>query len=185
MARRTNPPEKVFAVRDATPADAEAILRVRNTTWQVAYAHVFPREQLAAMSEDPRAANWASWWRGVIEDPASRAHTFVAEEAGEIVAFAHLGAEREDPSIGELYAIYVLPEAWGRSIGQALMDETLNRLRGEGFGEAVLWVLEDNPRTRRFYELAGWREDGGVKEEEWLSTLVSEVRYRVILGSPR
>ena len=147
----------------------------------MAYAHVFPREQLDAMSEDSRAGEWTSWWRGVIESPAARSHTLVADESAEVVAFAHLGAERSDESVGELYAIYVQPESWGGGIGQALMDEVLSRLRDEGFREAVLWVLEDNPRTRRFYELAGWREDRGVKDEEWLGTLVREVRYRTAL----
>jgi len=42
-------------------------------------------------------------------------------------------------------------------------------------------VLIDNPRARAFYELAGWHADGGVKDEEWLDTLVREVRYRIAL----
>jgi hypothetical protein len=42
-------------------------------------------------------------------------------------------------------------------------------------------VLEDNPRTRRFYELAGWHADGAAKEEEWLGTTIREVRYRIDL----
>jgi RimJ/RimL family protein N-acetyltransferase len=54
-------------------------------------------------------------------------------------------------------------------------------LRSEGFGEAILWVLEDNPRTRRFYELAGWRAEGGSKDGEWLGTFVRELRYRISL----
>jgi ribosomal protein S18 acetylase RimI-like enzyme len=61
------------------------------------------------------------------------------------------------------------------------MRETLARLRSHGFEEAVLWVLEDNPRTRRFYEQAGWRLDGGSKEETWLDLDVREVRYRIDL----
>jgi hypothetical protein len=42
-------------------------------------------------------------------------------------------------------------------------------------------VLEDNPRARRFYELAGWSVDGAVKQDEFLETLVREVRYRIEL----
>jgi hypothetical protein len=34
-----------------------------------------------------------------------------------------------------------------------------------------------------FYELAGWREDGGFQEEERLGTLVREVRYRIAFGA--
>ena len=106
----------------------------------------------------------------------------VAGDGGGGVGFAHLGASRENANEGELYAIYVVPGAWGRGAGRALMEETLARLRTDGFQEAVLWVLEDNPRTRRFYELAGWRTDGGSKNEEWLGTRVDEVRYRISLG---
>jgi ribosomal protein S18 acetylase RimI-like enzyme len=86
--------------------------------------------------------------------------------------------ESSDPRLGELFAIYVLPDASGRGVGRALMVEVVNRLAADGFEEAVLSVLEDNPRTRGFYELADWHADGGSKDEEWLGTLVREVRYR-------
>jgi hypothetical protein len=55
-------------------------------------------------------------------------------------------------------------------------------LRADGFEEAVLWVLDDNPRARRFYELAGWRLNGAVKEDTFLDTPVREVRYRIALA---
>jgi RimJ/RimL family protein N-acetyltransferase len=51
-----------------------------------------------------------------------------------------------------------------------------------GYGEAVLWVLEDNPRARRFYERTGWSLDGGVKDDSHLGVSVTEVRYRIRLG---
>ena len=170
-----------FSVRDAEPEDAEAILHVRTRTWQIAYAHIFPPEKLEAML----AERWTKWWRGVIADPAPRSHTLVVDDAGGVVGFAWLGSMRDEPEergrVGELFAIYVLPEASGRGIGQALMPEVLNRLRSEGIAEAILWVLEDNPRTRLFYELTGWRADDGSKEEEILATRVREVRYRIAL----
>src|SRR5712691_9325747 len=94
--------------------------------------------------------------RGVIESPAPNAHTLVADQGREVVGFASLGRvldeESEPEHVGELYTIYVLPDAWGRGVGQALVTEVLRRLRGEGFGEAILWVIEDNTRTRRFSE---------------------------------
>jgi GNAT superfamily N-acetyltransferase len=90
--------------------------------------------------------------------------------------------DAEPESTGELTAIYIAPRAWGAGAGRRLMTEALQRFRGFGFADATLWVLEDNPRARRFYEIAGWREDGGVREEEFLDTHVSEVRYRIELG---
>ena len=110
--------------------------------------------------------------------------TLVAECGSVVTGFASLGVTRDEEatSVGELFAIYVLPDKWGLGVGQALMVETLKALRDEGFAEAILVVLEDNPRTRHFYELAGWRADGGVKDEEWLETRVREVRYRITLN---
>ena len=61
------------------------------------------------------------------------------------------------------------------------MTDALTGLRDEGFFDAILWVLEENPRARRFYEHAGWTADGGVKDEQWLEKLVREVRYRIAL----
>jgi hypothetical protein len=38
-------------------------------------------------------------------------------------------------------------------------------------------VLNDNPRARRFYELAGWSTDGAAREIHIFGFDVSEVRY--------
>lgn len=168
-------------VRDAQPNDAAGIAHVHTRTWQIAYEHVFPTERLAGIVEEHRAEQWREW----IESEAPRSHALVADEGEAIVGFAHFGPTRDPEAyqelVGELYAIYVLPEAWGRGIGRALMAEVLVRLRHDGFREAILWVLEDNPRTRRYYELGGWQFDGGTKEEPVLDTVVHEVRYRIAL----
>ncbi len=149
-------------------------------SWQHAYAHVFPAEALMGLTPE----TGLDWWTRAVEEPYPHMHTLVAEVGGEVVGFAQLGAVREEDvaGLGELFAIYVRPEAWGRGAGQALMAETLARLRAEGFPEAILWVIENNPRARLFYERCGWHADGGVKEEEWLGTTVREVRYRIALA---
>jgi hypothetical protein len=47
----------------------------------------------------------------------------------------------------------------GVAAGRALLERAEAEL-GRTWDEAVLWTLEDNPRTRRFYEANGWRFDG-------------------------
>jgi GNAT superfamily N-acetyltransferase len=170
-------------VRDATPDDAAAIARVHVRTWQSAYAHLFAAEALARLSDTVEAR--ADHWRREMDARHARSHMLVAEIEGSVVGFASFGPpldEQLDASaIGELYAIYVEPEHSGAGVGRALMAELLQRLRDDGFVEAILWVFDDNPRTRVFYELAGWRADGAVKDETFFGTQAPAVRYRIAL----
>jgi ribosomal protein S18 acetylase RimI-like enzyme len=98
-----------------------------------------------------------------------------------VVGFASCGESRDAVGEGELYAIYALPEAWGSGIGPALMTAALAALRATGFATASLWVLEDNPRARRFYEREGWTQRG-LREEEVLGIPIREAGYLIGLG---
>jgi RimJ/RimL family protein N-acetyltransferase len=59
------------------------------------------------------------------------------------------------------------------------MRAGIEAMRLRASGDAVLWVLDDNPRARRFYEREGWTLDGERKEDEYLGLRVAEVRYRI------
>jgi GNAT superfamily N-acetyltransferase len=163
-------------VRRASVSDAAAVARVHVRTWQAAYEHVFGEERLAGIDLGRRTETWTRLL-GVGEEAV-----FVAEEDGRVIGFVSLGPARDLEGVGELYAIYALPEAWGTGAGPALMRAGLEWLRDAGYSEAVLWVLDDNPRARRFYEREGWRVDGATREDEFLGVSVAEVRYRISLG---
>jgi ribosomal protein S18 acetylase RimI-like enzyme len=153
-------------IRPGTAADAEGVARVLVATWQAAYAHVLPQEQLQALSVEERA----EWHRA--RPP------IVAEVDGEVVGFVSVGASRDEDADGELYAIYVHPDHWSTGAGRALMEAGEAELRRLGHRNVVLWVLEDNPRARRFYERAGWATDGAARGIEIFGAEVPEVRYR-------
>lgn len=158
-------------VRPARREDAAAIADVHVRTWQVAYEHIFGAERLAGIGEGRRAR-----WEEILANPHPGRPTFVSEEDERVTGFVSTGDSRDEPGKGELYAIYVLPEAWGSGAGPALMERALEALRS--YPSATLWVLEDNPRARRFYEREGWILDGGRRDEEFLGMTVTEVRYR-------
>ena len=80
--------------------------------------------------------------------------------------------------VGELYAIYVRPDSWGTGAGLVLMDTGVGWL-AERWDEAVLWVAEENPRARRFYELYGWTAEATRVEEVAPGARIAEVRYRL------
>jgi len=163
-------------VRRARLADAAAIAAVHVGTWQAAYAHIFGKERLAELDPERRSAGW--------ERALAERHdedVFVAERDGALVAFASAGPSRDGGVAGELYAIYALPEAWGSGVGPALMRDVLGALRARGFATATLWVLEENPRARRFYEREGWTLDAARREGEHLGVTTVELRYRIAL----
>jgi len=158
-------------VRLGTPGDALAIETIRVRGWQVAYRHVLPANELDAMPVD------ASRWRARLERPPSGWSTFVVEDAGVVVGFASVGPSRDEHGVGELYAIYVDPESWSTGAGRALIERAEEQLARE-YRHVTLWVLEDNPRARTFYEHAGWHADGARKTEARWGVHAAEVRYR-------
>jgi ribosomal protein S18 acetylase RimI-like enzyme len=152
-------------IRQGAPEDAEAIARVQVETWQVAYAHALPQDQLAALSVEGRAV-------------MHRRHPpIVAEVDGKVVGFVAVGPTHDEEGDGELYAIYVHPRHWTTGVGRELMLAGEERLRELGHREAHLWVLDDNPRARRFYEAAGWSADGAARTIMLSGFVLSEVRY--------
>ena len=158
-------------VRLATADDADAVETVRVRGWRVAYRHVFPPAELDALPVD------GTRWRPRLETPPPGWSTFVAEDGEGVVGFASVGPSRDGDGAGELYAIYVDPDAWSTGAGRALLLRAEEQLRGE-YAVATLWVLEDNPRARRFYEAGGWEADGAAKAEVRLGVRATEVRYR-------
>jgi ribosomal protein S18 acetylase RimI-like enzyme len=163
-------------VRVARGVDAESIERIRVRAWQVGYRHLYPHEELDRLEVD-----WSRWERRIERPPAGWT-TFVAEGRGRVLGFLSLGPSRDETRVGEVYAIYVHPDEWRRGAGRALLDRGEERL-AEDYAEATLWVLEDNPAARRFYEAAGWRADGGRQAVERLGVSPPEVRYRKRLAA--
>ena len=162
-----------MTVRRAQPADARAIADVHVRTWQAAYRHAFPDEVLDTLSVDERETRW----RQSLEEGYA---VCVAESDGAIVGFSAAGPSRTEEDAGELYAIYVLPEAWGTRAAPELMAAAKEWFAQEGYATAMLWVLADNPRARRFYEREGWRAEGG-RTDVVRGTDVEEALYRLAL----
>ncbi len=88
----------------------------------------------------------------------------VAKVGDRVVGFVGYGAYRDDtlPNHGEIYAIYVLAEYYGKGIGYALMNAALEKL--SGYQKIALWVLKGNDRAIRFYEKFGFHFDGAESE---------------------
>ncbi len=161
-------------VRDARLADAPALAEIHVRSWQVAYRGIFPPEFLDGLDVGQRQR----WRAARLQNPPPRTATLVVEAEGTPVGFADLGPAVGVARASEIYAIYLDPDHWGLGFGRALMTSSVRRLGELGYGEAVLWVVEENLRARRFYEAAGWGFDGTRRIEEIGGVQVNEVRYR-------
>ena len=163
-------------IRRALTEDAAAVGHIHVESWKVAYRGQLPDEYLDGL--DATRSRRAPIWQRAIDSPAQR--VFVAVRDGIVVGFVSVGAPDDKAlaaDVGELYAIYVHPNAWDIGAGRALMSSAVHALRELGYAGAVLWVLGSNERARRFYERAGWSTDGATKVEERPGVALHEVRY--------
>ncbi|SDW49641.1 Ribosomal protein S18 acetylase RimI [Amycolatopsis xylanica] len=147
--------------RDAKLADARGIGELLVRSWRAVYRGLMPDEVLAGLSVDDREKFWA----GVLTNRPPRTDMVVATSAGAVVGFAATGpplvaADGDDPTLGDLYALYLDPKIWRLGVGTDLHSVALDRLRSRGFAHAGLWVLGTNERALGFYASAGWTDTG-------------------------
>jgi ribosomal-protein-alanine N-acetyltransferase len=158
-------------VRQATPADAEAIARVARASWRDTYRDIFE----TAFIEDFLARNYDE---AGLAGAAARAHDqpgaafLVAERDGAIVGYLQFGEGTRGP---ELFRVYADPAHYGTGIGSALLDE-LHRRVGESVTSYVLDVHSRNERGRAFYDRNGFVIVGGGETPECDLTLRRTLR---------
>lgn len=148
-----------LVIREARREDAAGIARVYVETWQKTYDGILPAAFLEKLSVTAQTRAWARMIRG---DEI----VLVAEVGGEVVGFASGGRETEHDAFfrGEIFTLYVRPDAQRRGIGAELLVEMLRELRE--FTPVIVWVLEANEGAHRFYE-----ELGGVPVRRGTTTV--------------
>ena len=161
-------------LRPAVPADAMAVARVHVRAWQAAYRGLMPEDYLAGLRPEDRAQRYDF----ASVDPA-RPRTLVAVEADTVLGFTTISPARDEEAAGqgELCALYVEPDCWGRGIGQALAAAARGDLCRLGFRNAVLWVVAGNVRAQQFYRADGWTPDGLHRAQRLWNVGVNTVRY--------
>ena len=162
-------------VRPAVLGDARDLARVHVESWRWAYAGLLPPAYLDGLSEARRER----FWTGFIGRVATRTATWVAHDASGCCGLASAGPARpEEVGVGEVYTLYVSARSAGRGVGHALLAYVVAQLKVMLFGSAMLWVLEQNQRARRFYEREGWWPDGARGSEDLARLSLPTVRYR-------
>lgn len=167
-------------LRPAIPADAMAVARVHVRAWQAAYRGLMPDDYLAGLHPQDRAQHYDF----ASVDPA-RPRTLVAIDADTVLGFATISPARDDDATGqgELCALYVEPDHWGRGIGRTLAAAARDDLYDLGFRRAILWVVAGNARAEGFYRADGWTGDGLHRAQRIWNITVDTVRYSRALAA--
>lgn len=165
-------------IRLAVPDDALAIASVHVRSWQKAYRKLLPADYLDQLRPEDRAPHYDL----SNTDPA-KSCTIVAIEKNAIAGFATTGPSRETdlPGHGELRALYVDPEHWGRLVGASLISVARANFLHLGTVKAYLWLLKGNRRADRFYRKDLWSHDGRERTETVWGVALNELRYRRVL----
>jgi ribosomal protein S18 acetylase RimI-like enzyme len=165
-----------YEVLPAEMRDAKAIAEIHSISARAAYAGLVPDDQLDALAPTTREAKW----RQAIEFADPQVH--VAVQGDEVVGFVGFDRSRDPktPSTtGEIWALYVKPEHWGKGVGVALWDAAREGLEEEGCVLVTVWVPLRNDRAMRFFELAGFkREMKTAKTTSLGSVKIEEIRLK-------
>lgn len=161
-------------VREALPADAEALGAVHYRAWMETYTGLIDPVYLQSMSAEKSAAMFRK---------QSCREILAAEADGRVVGFCGYGVARDADApagFGEIRGIYVLRAYQRCGIGKSLLASAAEALRAQGFRKAYLWVLRENDRAIRFYERNGFQFDGAEKTDIRAVPVV-EKRYSRVL----
>ena len=168
---------KEVEVRQATPADAQAIAAIHAASWKTTYRGLLPDTFLDTITAESREP----MWNQVLGNPAHPGTIWVATYDGAIVGFcsvapAQTGSGSSDTL--EVQTIYLKPASERQGIGSALFREVLRHAAEAGYHRLELWVHQDNTSARFFYEAHGWITDNLPKVEQLWGQEIVEVRYR-------
>jgi len=168
-----------FLIREAKETDAYDMASVLVRTWQSAYRGIIPDSYLAKLSIDDRAKRLLKEF----DEYRDTSFYYVAELDGKIIGCMLLSKCREEgkSNAGEVIAMYLFKEFWDCGYGRNMMEHSLGVFRRMGFEEAVIWVLEENVRARRFYEKFGFTFDGSRIIQD-RGKPVSVIRYSGSIG---
>ena len=139
-----------------TAEEIESKSFVHWQTWREAYDEILPAEFQEQMTLD----------KCRFYSQKYPENTLIALDDAKVVGFVSYGDFRDPATIaGEIFALYVLKDYYGKGVGQQLMQTAFAAL--DDYQEIILWVLEDNKRAIAFYEKMGFIFDGEEKIVEF------------------
>ena len=160
---------KIIIKTMETPEEIEGKSLVHWQTWREAYDDLLPAEFQETMSLD-RCRFFSQMYPE---------NTLIAMDGKKVVGFISYGNFRDEAiQAGEIIALYVLKDYYGKGVSKQLMHAAFVALNQ--FSEIYLWVLKDNKRAIAFYQKMGFTFDG---QEQILKLGKPVKEFRMICSS--
>ena len=132
-----------------TEAETKGKAYVHWRSWHEAYSNLVSQEYLDTLTLEKCEEIAFKWPDNIL----------VAKVKDNVIGFVGYGDRgKETPETGEVFALYVLSEYYGKGIAQQLMKAALEQLKN--YPQICLWVLKENKRAIRFYQKCGFVTDG-------------------------
>lgn len=132
-----------------TPEEIEGKSLVHWQTWREAYDDLLPADFQETMTLE----------KCRFFSQKYPENTLIAMDGKKVVGFISYGNYRDETiQAGEIIALYVLKDYYGKGVSKQLMHAAFVAL--DQFSEIYLWVLKDNKRAIAFYQKMGFTFDG-------------------------
>ena len=139
---------KIIIKTMETPEEIEGKSLVHWQTWREAYDDLLPAEFQETMTLE----------RCRFFSQKYPENTLIAMDGKKVVGFISYGNFRDETiQAGEIIALYVLKDYYGKGVSKQLMHASFAVL--DQFSEIYLWVLKDNKRAIAFYQKMGFTFD--------------------------
>lgn len=139
---------KIIIKTMETPEEIEGKSLVHWQTWREAYDDLLPAEFQETMTLD-RCRFFSQQYPE---------NTLIAMDGKKVVGFISYGNYRDETiQAGEIIALYVLKDYYGKGVSKQLMHAAFVAL--DQFSEIYLWVLKENKRAISFYQKMGFTFD--------------------------
>ena len=140
---------KIIIKTMETPEEIEEKSLVHWQTWREAYDDLLPAEFQETMTLE----------KCRFFSQKYPENTLIAMDGKKVIGFISYGNFRDEAiQAGEIIALYVLKDYYGKGVSKQLMHAAFVAL--DQFSEIYLWVLKDNKRAIAFYQKMGFTFDG-------------------------
>ena len=140
---------KIIIKTMETPEEIEGKSLVHWQTWREAYDDLLPADFQETMTLE----------KCRFFSQKYPENTLIAMDRKKVVGFISYGNFRDETiQAGEIIALYVLKDYYGKGVSKQLMHAAFVAL--DQFSEIYLWVLKENKRAIAFYQKMGFTFDG-------------------------